>query len=485
MRIVKKYVFTFLLIAIAAASALAQAAEGESDYLTWQTHKVSASADSNTAKPFIIRKVIITGNRKTKENIIRRELPFMEDEQYQLPVLVEKFAIARRQLMNTALFHDAVVSLKSMEGYDVDVLVHVSERWYLFPIPYFKPVDRNINQWLIEQNASLDRVDYGIKLLYNNATGRNDKLNLWLINGYNKQAILNYDRLYIDKRMKWGFNMGIKMGKNHEVNYATIGNKQVFYKDPDTYIRSFLNVNAELTYRKAIKTRHHFGVAYNEEKVNDTVVALNASYYKTNYNRIRVPEVYYKMVFFDVDYIPYPLKGHMAELSFSKKGFGGSIDAWEISAKAGASWPVANKTWTSVKAAAGIKFPFSQPYINQRMLGYRDFFMQGYEYYVMDGAAAGYIKASVTREVVHFNIRSVSSKIKQGNIPFRVFVKAYVNAGYAHHPHPGPNPLNNKMLYSAGMGIDIITFYDFILKIEWSFNQLGENGVYLHRKSYY
>jgi hypothetical protein len=39
------------------------------------------------------------------------------------------------------------------------------------------------------------------------------------------------------------------------------------------------------------------------------------------------------------------------------------------------------------------------------------------------------------------------------------------------------------MLYSGGVGIDIVTFYDIILKFEWSFNQLGENGLYLHRKS--
>ncbi|MBK6381936.1 MAG: hypothetical protein IPF69_00450 [Chitinophagaceae bacterium] len=50
--------------------------------------------------------------------------------------------------------------------------VEVKERWYLFPVPVFKPIDRNLNQWLVEQNASLDRVNYGIKLYYNNVSGK-------------------------------------------------------------------------------------------------------------------------------------------------------------------------------------------------------------------------------------------------------------------------------------------------------------------------
>ncbi|NJO24616.1 MAG: hypothetical protein HC867_00765 [Bacteroidia bacterium] len=266
MRVIKKNVLSFLLATIAGVPLAAQYPATDTIVSTMQKDQEGSSPDTAVTKPFIIRSIIITGNRKTKQNIIQRELPFKEQDKFRLPHLVEKFAIAKKQLMNTALFHDAVVSLKSIEGYEVDVLVQVSERWYLFPIPYFKPVDRNINQWLVEQKASLDRVDYGIKVLYHNATGRNDKLNLWLINGYNKQIILNYDRLYIDRQMKWGFNMGLKLGKNHEVNYATVGNKQVFFKDPDNYIRSFFNVNAELTYRPAIKTRHHFGVAYNKEK---------------------------------------------------------------------------------------------------------------------------------------------------------------------------------------------------------------------------
>ena len=439
-----------------------------------------------TENNFTIKNIVITGNKKTKESVILRELPFKSGETYPLSELVKKFEIGRKQLMNTVLFHEVLVALKSIEGNNVDVLIEVKERWYLFPIPYVRFVDRNINQWLVEQHAKLNRVNYGIKLLYNNTTGRNDKLNVYLINGYTKQLTLSYDRPYIDKSMKWGLNLGLALGKNREVNYNTINNKQVFYKDTNNYVRSFFRTFAEVTYRRAIKTRHRFGFAYTIESITDTVVALNPSYFKNGSGKISYPEFYYFLSYFDVDYNPYPLKGYIAELYFAKKGLNNKINMWQLSAKASGSWEVANRTYFNARVAASVKVPFRQPYFNQRLLGYSDFFMQGYEYYVVDGVAGGYTKATLSREILNFYFQVKRKRDDEPtNIPFRIYAKTFVNAGYMYHPSPGSNTLNNRMLYSAGIGLDIITRYDFTFKLEWSFNLLGQNGIYLHRKSYF
>ena len=442
--------------------------------------------DLNTSNSFIVREIEISGNKKTKRSIILRELPFQSGETYALSELVKSFEQGRKQLLNTALFHEVVVALKKFEGNNVDILVAVKERWYLFPVPYIKFVDRNINQWIVEQNANLSRVNYGLKLLYNNVTGRNDKLNLYLINGYTKQISLNYDRPYIDKQMKWGFNTAIAIGRNREINYNTIKDKQVFFKDTNNFVRSFFRVSAGATYRPAIKTRHYFGVSYIVEKVTDTIVSLNPGYFTDERNRISFPEFYYIMNYMDVDYNPYPLKGYMAEIYFAKRGLTNVINMWLLSAKASGSWEIAKKTYFSTKLAGAIKLPFKQPYFNQRLLGYSDFFLQGYEYYVMDGVVGGYAKASLAREILNlgFHVKRKKDVIPY-RIPFRAYAKTFVNAGYAYNPDPGTNTLNNRMLYSAGVGIDIITHYDFTFKFEWTFNLLGENGLYLHRKTYY
>lgn len=60
-------------------------------------------------------------------------------------------------------------------------------------MPYFRLIDRNFNQWWVEQKRSLERVNYGIKFTQNNISGRNDNLDIWLINGYTQQITLRYN----------------------------------------------------------------------------------------------------------------------------------------------------------------------------------------------------------------------------------------------------------------------------------------------------
>ncbi len=432
-----------------------------------------------------VGEITITGNRKTRADIILREIPFKSGEEYTLKEFVKKIEDARRQLMNTALFHNVIVAAKNIEGSKINILVGVKERWYIFPVPYLRPVDRNLNQWIVQQKASLDRVDYGAKLLYNNITGRNDKFRLLLIDGYTKQFSSSYDRLYIDNKLKWGMNIGFAMGKNREVNYNTIGDKQVFLKDRDNYLHSFLSANFELTYRRAIKTRHRFGIGYSTDEVKDTIIKQNPAYYSAGQRSIRFPLVYYNMAYYDLDYIPYPTKGYAFQIDVGKKGFNKSVNVWQLSVKASGSWHLSPKTFINLNTYTGIKLPFNQPYFSQRFLGYNDVFMQGYEYYVVDGVAGGYLKTTLTREFLNFTIRVPPTKKgkEAQHIPVRIFGKMFGNTGYVYNPQPGDNQLTNKWLYSGGIGIDILTFYDVTFKLEWTFNQLGQNGLFLHRKT--
>ena len=82
----------------------------------------------------------------------------------------------------------------------------------------------------------------------------------WLVNGYTKQVSLSYDRLYFDKKLKWGVNLSFAMGKNHEINYNTIGNKQVFLTDSNIYLRNFIHATAEVSL-SAVLSKQDIGLA--------------------------------------------------------------------------------------------------------------------------------------------------------------------------------------------------------------------------------
>ena len=154
-------------------------------------------------------------------------MPFKKGDSVYLPELVAKFQRSKELLINTRLFNNVIVSVKSFQGYLADIQIDVTERWYIFPVPYFRPVDRNLSAWA-DKNYSLSRVNYGIKFLHSNFTGRNDRLRIWLLTGYTRQLQLNYDQPASDKSLKHGFGFGVLYAALKEINISTNNNQQTF-----------------------------------------------------------------------------------------------------------------------------------------------------------------------------------------------------------------------------------------------------------------
>jgi outer membrane protein assembly factor BamA len=439
----------------------------------------------NTRSSFLISSITVVGNKKTRSNIILREVPFTAGMSFSLSLLIDLFKQGEQQIMNTALFHSVRIYASKFEGNCLEITVEVVERWYLFPFPFFDLVDRNINQWLIDQKASLQRVNYGLKLLYNNTTGHNDKLRLWLINGYTRELSISYEKPYFDRKMQWGFRLAARTGKGREINYNTIEDKQVFLRTPD-FIRSFASVGGELTYRKKLFARHNFGIFYFREKVEDTVLRANPDYFRVRGSINQFPELYYQFTYAKMDYIPYPREGFGTRVRFSKLGITPSFNLWQLHWQMMKIWPVGLKNIVTLESYAGVKLPFSQPYVNRRFLGYEEIFMRGFEYNVVDGVAGGYLRSSFARELFRVNIPLpgfIRKRASLSTVPFKVFGKLYSNAGYVYSPEPGFNFLQNKFLHAAGFGIDILSLYDLTIRIEYSFNNFGQNGLFLHRTS--
>src|SRR5687768_7162965 len=120
-----------LLLILVSGSAAAQSSLGEQS-LVFSTDVLTSSHDSSylpvdSNHSYVIRNITITGNKKTKPNIILREIAFEINGSYTLEEIVKRFNKARKQLMNTGLFGNVVVSLKSISGFDVYVNIDVAE----------------------------------------------------------------------------------------------------------------------------------------------------------------------------------------------------------------------------------------------------------------------------------------------------------------------------------------------------------------------
>jgi hypothetical protein len=73
-------------------------------------------------------------------------------------------------------------------------------------------------------------------------------------------------------------------------------------------------------------------------------------------------------------------------------------------------------------------------------------------------------------------------------LPIAIYIKAFADFGYVeNYPLYDEKGLNqqfsNKLLRSAGVGVDMVTLYDLVLRIEYSFtNQTAAGALFFNVK---
>jgi len=432
---------------------------------------------------FIVRNVLITGNKRTRSSYVLRELGIVPGDTIRLKDLPGTLEKGRRQLMNTALFLNVIPNVRNWEGESADLEFAVYERWPLLAFPIFKLADRNFNQWWVEQGKSLNRVNVGVRGDHSNLTGRNDNLNGIVQIGYTQQLAFTYSLPYVDRGFRHGIGLTFAYSRNREINDSTSLNKQTFYRQ-DNFLRELYTFGLSYAYRRAINTRHQVFLTYNFEKVADTVARHTPNYLGGGRDRVQYLDLLYRVTYTKADSWIYPLKGIVLQGEIEKMGFApfSDIDHWKFRARINKYWQLFPGTYAALGVRGQAKFPVDQPYLNQKAMGYQEDYLRGLEYYVVDGTSFFILKSNLRHQILTFDIRLPWVPQKFNTIPIRLLLKAYSDVGYAYSKYPGNSFLNNRMLYTGGMGFDIVSFYDTCIRLEYSINQLGQKGLFLHTK---
>lgn len=437
--------------------------------------------DSILQSPRTVRTYIITGAKRTKDYMVMREFAFKINETYTLANLLGRMELTRQQLMNTSLFVTVAVDTFDTGADEVGISIDVKERWYLFPLPFFKVVDRNWNEWIKRYGASLNRVNYGLKLSQENLSGRRDKLNLSLISGYAREFSVGYSAPYLDKKLQQGLNIAFQYSRRRELNYFTSYDTLRTLK-LDDFAYSHVGGSIGYSYRKGSRERHSVGLFYNSEKIDSQIAKLNPDFFGGGRKQVSFVDVNYSFQYFNVDFIPYPLEGWYTDLYFGKR-FGKSLDYFTIGGIFLQSWKIAPTTYFMFQAAGSVKFPFDQPYYNSHLMGYGDLTMRGLEYNIIDGSAGGLVRGTLRKKVFHFTLKTPFKNSVYSHIPFSFYAKVFADAGYVYNQKPGNSRLANRLLKTGGFGLDILSIYDLAVKLEFSFNQLGGRGLFIHSSS--
>lgn len=436
-----------------------------------------------------IDSISIEGNAKTKEKVIIREMGLQAGDEIALTDLEETLRQTERYLMNTGMFTQVKVYFKNWEGDSakIHLMVEVEEGWYLFPIPLFELADRNFNVWWVEQKRSLQRVNFGMDFTNLNFTGRMDRLKVGAKFGYTRSYSLRYLLPYINKKQTLGLGINISYAQNREVNYATIDNKQEFFQDKDNFLYKRFFADLSFSYRSKIKTFHNFSLTYHQNEVDNLVATeLNPNFFLNQNDDQQYFSSQYNFVYDNRDFRPYPISGNYLSLTLEKDGLGLFSDRDGLTFLMLFYQYIPFSTKWSLSLESGGKFSLlrnRQPYNDNRALGYGDYNLHGYEYYVVDGMDMGVLRSSFRYQIFDkvFDFGRVIPLKAYRRMPLKLYLSLNNDVGYVNDPYDiGLNPMNSRLLWGGGLGLDFIVYYDKVFRVEYSFNHLKERGLFLH-----
>jgi outer membrane protein assembly factor BamA len=442
------------------------------------------SAPDSVGRFLHINRIFILGNRITREQIVLRELTLRQGDiiySHDLDNILEN---DKKKLINTRLFNTVEIRTLELEKDHVDLLIDLNERWYTFPSPIFELSDRNFNEWWQTYNHDFSRVNYGLRLYQFNMRGRNETLRLTAQFGFQRRFELSYRFPFIDKKQKHGLIFDGEFTETKNLAYRTLDHRLDFLKSDDI-LRTTRGAAITYTYRNSFYVSHALKIEYRSNTVNDTIAMLNDNYFGNEKMQQRFGAITYQFTTDRRDYVGYPLRGHYFTFIGSKSGISAKDDLnkWEASVFYAKFFDLRKNFYLANSVAGYISTPDDVPYANYGAMGYRKQFARGYEIYLIEGVAYALAKTTFKKQIFQRTYQWRHMPIRQfKHIPLSIFIKTYTDFGYVKgYPNYTLNTrLTDKLLASAGAGIDVVASYDSVLRIEYTFNNEGENGFFFH-----
>jgi hypothetical protein len=193
----------------------------------------------------------------------------------------------------------------------------------------------------------------------------------------------------------------------------------------------------------------------------------------------------YRLEVNHVDNWNYPLTGFKLVLqATSRIGFEGIKFQNTVNVEASYFSSPLYKWYFSSIFRGRIMLPEQQPYALTDGLGFQSNYVRGYEYYVVNGSHYGILRFDLKREIFNHTFKKIPIKYFTA-FPLRIYPKIFADAGAIRTIDAAATNsfLSNELLYSAGIGVDIITAYELKIRLEFAYNRLMQNGLYLHTSS--
>ncbi len=433
----------------------------------------------------------ISGNQRTKEYVVLRELDFTVGDTISQESLAVRLERNRANLLNTGIFTDAELNIREWHHntHQVVISVFVKEAWYLYVVPIIELADRNFNVWWEEHNRAFNRLNLGVLAHHINFTGVRDRMKVKGQIGYTPKLEINYTLPYFNQAKTLGIKGGVLWSSNREVASRSEGNKQVFSKNDNAAIFNRLRLQAGIVYRPNIYVVHELEASYYDSRI-DSQVALedNPDFFLGQKTRQKFFGIRYKGTFDNRDLQLFPMKGFLGGIEVVKEVLGAFNDVNSLEFIPFLEYHQTLTKNISISAQSKAQYGLireKQPFWNYQGLGYGRDYVRGYELYVINGIDYIYGKLGVAARLMNVCV-NWGKKLPRAfqEMPLQLYITANYDIGYVNDPyyHDG-NPLVNQTITGGGPGVALVLYHTLAVNIEYSFNQLGENGLFLHTKT--
>ncbi len=429
----------------------------------------------------LVNTIKVSGDKKTRSRIIRNELLFKKGDKIAKSDFYELIGKSRQNLLNTSLFNFVYIEYKFTNNEIVDFEVKVDERWYTWFLPLFEHADRNFSAFL--KNGDWSRMNYGIYLKQENFRGMNEILKLKLRIGYLNEAEVLFTSA--PKNYKLGWGTSFNYAAQNQVSYAITNNEAIYFKTSNSFIEQQVASEMFLHYRHGFFNRHKLTLSYKSFNIKDTLANLNPDYLANGSNFLNYISLEYKYNHDIRDSKTYPLKGHMFEGSISRNGLGilnNDVQNFALKLMFQQFGQITKRLNYGVNFGGVANSNKDNPFVISNGLGYREF-LNGYEYNVIESDNYAYLKNKVLFELIPTKTANINFiNLNQfSKLHYAIYLKTFFDTGYVHKQNPNiSNSLSNSMLYSYGIGLDLVTYYDKVLSVNYAINKSGFSGLYIH-----
>ena len=438
---------------------------------------------------YIVSDINITGNDKTNENVILRELNFAINDTISKIEIEDKMLICKNNLLKTTLFNFVKLDLIVSEN-NLKVEIAVEERWYYWAYPIFEHADRNLSSFLYYRDLS--KINYGAAFDWYNFRGKNETLRFKARLGYKEHYAISYNKTGFGKTRNSGFWISANYFRQKKTICNIVRNKPVYQINDNQYVKNAANLGVEYSYRPKLNYIFDIGVKYKSTKllidIADSWPRIEPFNYTYNYVNPK-----FRFRFDNRNNIAYPTEGVYFEikaLCFIENTMFDIDKSISVNLQYNTNL-ISEKLFFRTEIASKQLFyhAFGTILFDEKLEFFKDFTIRGYEYFYFPGSSLNSVKNTFSYKLSSFKIHNLPDKLPKEFSKTYSVVYLDVFADFAYTDVFADmqnlyNPLNENLIYSFGAGVTLETYYDRLFQFHIVYNgYFNKMGIFVEYKT--